>query len=154
AGDRARQADLSVPGPLEREAAAEVADAEADVAQARADLERLLRREASLREQVLAAEAALEACQRVHPVDGPAGDHHDPEQEAAWSRPVGPAASPGAGAEAEPAPATTEPTVPEPAAPVEPEPVASGLGEPSPSLVPPTDVAPTPPDETEDEHLG
>ena len=80
AGERARQVDPTVPGPDERAATAELADAEADVDQARHDLSRLADRERTCREQLAAAAAALEACRAEHA--GAEGD--DPDQAAAW----------------------------------------------------------------------
>lgn len=155
AGDKARVADLTVPGPLEREAAAEVAEAEADVAQARADLERLLQREQQLRHNLLVAEAALETCRLANPVIQPEGEHHDPEQAEAWASPPAPvAAGPGAGSEVAdgtgPDVADTEVAVPDVAVTEDP-PAADGRGGPpdAPSAAAP-DVASEPPPSVEE----
>ena len=163
AGARALEADLTVPGPLEREAAAEVAEIREDVAQAKVDLGRLVERTAVLRGELSAAQTALAACRDAlggGPVDD--GHHHDPEQEAAWAagaaapgdeggdgpEVVVPEAPDEAEVTAEPVPvgatAALEPmeVEPEPAAEVddEPEPAAEVDDEPEPEPEPVAEV--------------
>lgn len=102
AGERARQVDLTVPGPEEREATADLAEAEADMEHARADLTRLAARERECRATLAEADKALEACREANRGDAPEKGQ-DPDQLEAWgagakprpeTEPVAPGAAP------------------------------------------------------------
>jgi hypothetical protein len=134
AGERARQVDLTVPGPDEREATADLAEAEADMEHARADLTRLAARERECRATLAEADKALEACREANRGDAPEKGQ-DPDQLEAW----------GAGA---PPRTGTEPAAPEsePSADTTPPPPAPDTAAaPPPPPAPDTAAAPPPP---------
>lgn len=108
AGDRARQIDPTVPGPDERQAQADVEEAETDAEHARQDLTRLAAREQECRTELAAALEALTACRDAH-ATSTGGSEHDPDQAAAWGAEILDTATDGSGDAAPDAETTSDP---------------------------------------------